>query len=214
MNKLEQTITTLDIAEMMNMKHWQILRKLEGTEKTKGIIEILGNNNIVVTDYFIKSTYLTDQNKEMTCYKVTKIGCDFLSNKFQGEKGIVFTAKYVKRFHDMQQAIEQQQAEQLQQKPKKTFPLLAQNTWLKSKEKDFKWLQELTEWNRKTVYHNILLELGKKYDIDGYKTVYKYQTGQEADYIMEVVEYFEELRNDAEEILDQLIYNEMNSPFL
>ena len=29
-----QTITTLEIAEMMELEHWQILRKLEGT-KTK-----------------------------------------------------------------------------------------------------------------------------------------------------------------------------------
>lgn len=102
-----QTITTLEIAEMMdNTPHWQILRKLEGYDKegehVKGIIEILGDNNIVVTDYFIKSSYMTTQNKEMPCYNVTKIGCDFLANKFTGEKGILFTARYVKRFEEME----------------------------------------------------------------------------------------------------------------
>ena len=38
----------------------------------------------------------------MPCYEVTKIGCDFLANKFTGEKGILFTAKYVKRFNEME----------------------------------------------------------------------------------------------------------------
>lgn len=101
-----QTITTLEIAEMMEIEHWQVLRKLDGREENgkhiKGYIEILGNHQMVVTDYFIKSTYMTEQNKEMPCYEVTKLGCDFLANKFTGEKGILFTAKYVKRFNDME----------------------------------------------------------------------------------------------------------------
>ena len=53
---IEQTITTLEIAEMMGVQHWEILRKLEGNEKTKGIIDILGDNKIVVADYFQEST--------------------------------------------------------------------------------------------------------------------------------------------------------------
>lgn len=108
MKQLQQTITTLDIAEMLNMKHWQILRKLEGTKNTKGIIKILNDNKIVVVNYFIKSAYTDDKGEERPCYKVTKLGCDFLANKFSGEKGIVFTALYVKRFADMEQHITSQ----------------------------------------------------------------------------------------------------------
>ena len=100
-----KVITTLEVADMMEMKHYQILEKLEGTKTVKGIIPILGDHNFMVSDYFIKSTYLTEQNKEMPCYNVTKLGCDFLANKFTGEKGIIFTAKYVKRFRDMETVI-------------------------------------------------------------------------------------------------------------
>ena len=102
------TITTLEIAEMMEVPHYEILKKLEGTTnpdgstKQTGIIPTLGKGEIPVTDYFIKSTYMTGQNKKMPCYKVTKIGCDFLANKFTGEKGILFTARYVKRFDEME----------------------------------------------------------------------------------------------------------------
>lgn len=100
-----QTITSLEIAEMMEMEHSKLLRKLEGDDTRKGIISILGEAQMGVTDYFIKSTYLTSQNKEMPCYLVTKMGCDFLANKFTGEKGILFTARYVKRFHEMEDAL-------------------------------------------------------------------------------------------------------------
>lgn len=32
----------------------------------------------------------------------TKLGCDFIANKFNGTKGILFTATYVKRFNEME----------------------------------------------------------------------------------------------------------------
>lgn len=104
---IKSTITTLEIAEMMEMEHGKLLRKLEGDKSRKGYIQILGEAQMGVTDFFIKSSYRTEQNKEMPCYKVTKLGCDFPANKFTGEKGILFTAKYVKRFHDMENAIQQ-----------------------------------------------------------------------------------------------------------
>ncbi|MFQ4756084.1 phage regulatory protein, partial [Clostridioides difficile] len=85
------------------------LRKLEGTEKTKGIIDILNDNNFVVVDYFIKSTYLDSKNESRPCYNVTKLGCDFLANKFTGEKGIIFTARYVRRFNEMERVLKEQQ---------------------------------------------------------------------------------------------------------
>lgn len=109
--QIKQTISTLEIAEMMEVPHYEILRKLEGTTnpdgsvKQVGIIPVLADGNFPVTDYFIKSTYITGQNKKMPCYEVTKLGCDLLANKFTGEKGIIFTARYVKRFNDMEEAI-------------------------------------------------------------------------------------------------------------
>jgi len=55
----ERVIESREIAEMLEVKHWEVLRKLEGTNdgKSKGIIRVLDDNNIVVADYFIKSTY-------------------------------------------------------------------------------------------------------------------------------------------------------------
>lgn len=86
--KTVNTITTLEIADMLEMKHYKILEKLEGTKdgKTKGIIKILTDHEIVVSDYFILSTYKDNSGKENKCYLVTKLGCDFLANKFTGEK--------------------------------------------------------------------------------------------------------------------------------
>lgn len=101
-----QTITTLEIAEMMETEHWKVLRKLDGRTKEgkreRGYIEILNDNQMVVDDYFISSIYQDAKGENRPCYKVTKLGCDFLANKFTGEKGILFTARYVKRFDEME----------------------------------------------------------------------------------------------------------------
>ena len=100
-----KTISSLEIAEMLEISHKEILRKLEGSKDRKGYIQILGEHQMVPTDYFIPDTYLTSQNKEMPCYQFTRLGCDFIANKFTGEKGVLFTAAYVKRFYEMEHAV-------------------------------------------------------------------------------------------------------------
>lgn len=103
-----QTITTLEIAEMMETEHKEILKKLEGTKNSDGsvrqvgIIPVLNQGKIPLADYFTLSSYKDAKGEMRKCYEVTKLGCDFLANKFTGEKGILFTARYVKRFDEME----------------------------------------------------------------------------------------------------------------
>lgn len=108
MNDLRKaTLTTLEVAEMMETEHWKLLRRLEGRagrdgQHERGYVEILTDNHLVVSDYFLPSTYRDTSGKENKCYEVTRLGCDFLANKSTGEKGVTFTARYVKRFYEME----------------------------------------------------------------------------------------------------------------
>ena len=115
-----KTIPTYEAAEMMGKRHSDVLRMLEGSEKPKvvGIIPtILTNVELRLLDYFIESTYVDKKGETRKCYECTKMGCELLANKMTGEKGILFTARYVKKFNDMEKAIEQQvlSAEQITQ---------------------------------------------------------------------------------------------------
>lgn len=109
MKELEKILTTVDIAEMMGMQHKSVLRKIEGRESKgvhiKGIIDVLNEHHLEPVKYFIKSSYVDSKGEERPCYKVTRKGCEFLANKFQGEKGIIFTARYIERFHQMEEII-------------------------------------------------------------------------------------------------------------
>ena len=48
---------------------------------------------------------MNDRGKEYPCYNVTKKGCEFIAHKLTGVKGTEFTAKYINRFHEMEDAI-------------------------------------------------------------------------------------------------------------
>ena len=81
------TINSKEVAQMMDMEHSKILRKIEGINKD------FREAKIGVSEYWIESTYKTEgNNKTYRCYEVTKMGCEFLAHKSTGTKGNIFTA--------------------------------------------------------------------------------------------------------------------------
>lgn len=100
-----KTIPSYEVAEMMQKKHWEVLRMLDGGTDRKGIIKVLNDNQMDAVSYFIESAYVDNKGETRKCYECTKLGCDMLANKMTGEKGVLFTAKYVKRFSEMEEVI-------------------------------------------------------------------------------------------------------------
>ena len=99
-----KTISSTEVAEMMGKGHAELLRDIDGRDNHVGIIPTLEKANLALSNYFIPSTYKAG-TREYKCYLVTKMGCELLGNKQQGEKGILFTAKYVERFNQMEQVL-------------------------------------------------------------------------------------------------------------
>ena len=107
-----QTISTLEVSKMLDRQHKEVMWMIDGNENRGivGIRPILEDSaELHLHDYFIETTYKNSQNKEFRCYECTKLGCDMIANKMTGEKGILFTAKYVKKFNAMQNEIKEQQ---------------------------------------------------------------------------------------------------------
>lgn len=98
-NQLEQTLDSREVAEMIGKDHHKLLRDI------RRYIEQLGESKIGFTDFFRESTYQTEQNKEMPCYRITKKGCEFIAHKLTGTKGTEFTARYINKFHQMETAL-------------------------------------------------------------------------------------------------------------
>lgn len=93
-------VDSREVAEMIGKQHKNLLRDIQGYIK---VIE--DGSNLSSQDFFIESTYKNAQNKIQPCYLLTKKGCDMVANKMTGEKGVLFTAIYVTKFEDMENAI-------------------------------------------------------------------------------------------------------------
>lgn len=100
MEKIEQTLTSMEVAEMVEKEHNKLLRDI------RSYSEQLGEAKIGQSDFWEESTYKSGQGKKLPCYLVTKKGCEFIAHKLTGVKGTAFTARYINRFHEMEDKLE------------------------------------------------------------------------------------------------------------
>ena len=104
--RVVQTVSSREVAEMMEKRHDHLLRDIE---KHTAILEKVSEPNFGVADLWILSSYLDAQGKERKEYQVTKKGCEFIAHKTTGEKGDLFTIRYMNKFEEMEQYIKEQQ---------------------------------------------------------------------------------------------------------
>ena len=105
MNELitKQTLDSREVAEMMGIEHYKLLRKIEGSTDRKGYIQIITEAQMGLSEYFIKTSYKDASGKENKNYQITKKGCELIAHKITGEKGVIFTLKYIEKFHAMEE---------------------------------------------------------------------------------------------------------------
>lgn len=104
MNNLQikqQTLDSREVAEMVEKEHKNLLADIRKYE------EFLTGSNLSPLEFFSKSTYIDTKGEERPNYQVTKKGCEFIAHKLTGQKGAIFTAKYINRFHDMETSLNQ-----------------------------------------------------------------------------------------------------------
>lgn len=54
-----------------------------------------------MVDFFIESTYTDAKGEIRPCFNVTQKGCEFIVHKMTSQKGTEFTARYVNKFHEL-----------------------------------------------------------------------------------------------------------------
>ena len=97
-----ETIDSREVAEMVGIQHKDLLKKVRNYEG------ILTSAKLRPLDFFIPNEYKDGKGETRKCYLLTKKGCEMVANKLTGEKGVIFTAKYVNRFEEMENHIKQQ----------------------------------------------------------------------------------------------------------
>lgn len=92
----ERTITSLEVAEMVGKDHKNLIRDI------RRYAEQFNESKIEPVEFFTESSYVDSKGETRPCYLVTKKGCEFIAHKLTGIKGTEFTAKYINRFHEME----------------------------------------------------------------------------------------------------------------
>ena len=96
------TISSREVAEMMDKAHKNLIRDIEKHTK---ILEKVTELNFELSDLWQVSSYKDSTGRTLKEYQVTKKGCEFLAHKTTGEKGDLFTIKYMNRFEAMEKAL-------------------------------------------------------------------------------------------------------------
>lgn len=98
------------VAKMIDKRHDNLIRDIENYIKvlTNPKLRALKYKNLTTSklralNFFVKSSYKDSKGEKRTCYLISKMGCEFIANKMTGDKGILFTAMYVKQFNEMEQ---------------------------------------------------------------------------------------------------------------
>lgn len=101
MNTLEQKyLSSMEVAEMVDKDHAHLMRDI------RNYIDLLNQSNFGSVDFFREDTYKDAKGETRNCYMISKKGCEFIAHKMTGQKGAIFTAKYIERFHEMQDALQ------------------------------------------------------------------------------------------------------------
>jgi len=91
------TLESREVAGMVTKQHSELLKDI------RRYSEYLNEGNLHLVDFFTKSSYKDTKGEKRPCYEITIKGCEFIAHKLTGQKGAIFTATYINKFHDMEQ---------------------------------------------------------------------------------------------------------------
>ena len=224
-NNTTETIVSMEVAMMIDKEHNKLMRDI------RRYINQLNEAKIGHVDFFEESTYVDLKGENRPCFNVTRKGCEFIANKLTGQKGTEFTARYVNRFHELEEGnitttllsslntlvenintinarllkLEETKEQTLQIETTYKKPY---NPWFAKMHPKYKLLEEYFDITRGQLYKNILWELENLYDIDTQQIQadYCYENNLTSCYPLEPYEFSQKYRNMIESIVnDNLI---------
>lgn len=95
-NLAKSAITSMEVAQMVGKEHKELLRDI------RRYCNQFNESNLALVEFFKESTYVDGKGESRPCFLVTKKGCEFIAHKLTGQKGTEFTARYINRFHEME----------------------------------------------------------------------------------------------------------------
>lgn len=224
------TLTSMEVAEMVEKRHDNLVRSInrysayieESNNKVRQLKSELAKNEtedsalksevaetevINLQEFWIKSSYADEQGKDRICYNITKKGCEFIAHKCTGKKGTVFTARYINRFHEMEQEISGNKSRK-HLSAKKPVPKVsncpappAENWYRKNRWKIKSCVPGL--FQSENHFLSVLFDIvNSEYDTLKAAEMYEEQTGKKPERAVDLLDFFPDMGEYAQLFID------------
>lgn len=223
------TLTSMEVAEMVEKNHRDLMRSIKRysryIEEANTSLDAVKNDAITkensldernfaliseqvdLQEFWTESTYVDELNRKKPCYNITKKGCEFIAHKCTGKKGTVFTARYINRFHEMEQEISGNKPRK-RMSAKKPIPKVsncpappAENWYRKNRWKIKSCVPGLFQ-SENHFLSDLFDIVNSEYDTVKAAKMYEEQTGKKAERAVDLLDFFPDMGEFAQNVLD------------
>lgn len=155
---------------------------------------------IDLDEFWIDSTYLDKKGESRPCYNITKKGCEFIAHKCTGKKGVVFTARYINRFHELEENSNKNRLIHVSDKP---APRAI--TFYKRNLARIELFAKIGEFTKREAIDELISYASTRFDMEEATIQYIVDVGEKPRYRLDIFDYFPEIGKFGEEYLKFMI---------
>ena len=224
------TLTSMEVAEMVEKTHDNLIKSIRRYSKyidesnisleavkNDAVENEIGDNAVKndavetevinLQEFWTSAQYIDSKGQTRPCYNITKKGCEFIAHKCTGKKGTAFTARYINRFHEMEQEISGNKTRK-RLSAKKPVPKVsncpappAENWYRKNRWKIKSCVPGLFQ-SENHFLSDLFDIVNSEYDTAKAAEMYEEQTGKKAERAVDLLDFFPDMGEFAQNVLD------------
>lgn len=226
MQVMYSTLTSMEVAEMVEKTHDNLIKSIRRYSKyideSNASLDAVKNdavseednlkqlkNEVVkaetidLQEFWTESQYKDGKGQTRPCYNITKKGCEFIAHKCTGRKGTVFTARYINRFHEMEHEITGKRLETKGKVPNvANCPAPPAKNWYRKNLWKIKPCAVKMYCSVEEFLDFLFEYLNNFFDTLKAKEIYEEQTGNKLEKDVDLLDFFPDMGERAQEILD------------
>lgn len=220
------TLTSMEVAEMVEKTHDNLIKSIRRYSKyideSNASLDAVKNdavseednlkqlkNEVVkaetidLQEFWTESQYKDGKGQTRPCYNITKKGCEFIAHKCTGRKGTVFTARYINRFHEMEHEITGKRLETKGKVPNvANCPAPPAKNWYRKNLWKIKPCAVKMYCSVEEFLVFLFEYLNNFFDTLKAKEIYEEQTGNTLEKDVDLLDFFPDMGERAQEILN------------
>jgi phage regulator Rha-like protein len=220
------TLTSMEVAEMVEKTHDNLIKSIRRYSKyideSNASLDAVKNdavseednlkqlkNEVVkaetidLQEFWTESQYKDGKGQTRPCYNITKKGCEFIAHKCTGRKGTVFTARYINRFHEMEHEITGKRLGTKEKVPNvANCPAPLAKNWYRKNLWKIKPCAVKMYCSVEEFLDFLFEYLNNFFDTLKATEIYEEQTGNELEKDVDLLDFFPDMGERAQEILN------------